>query len=140
MYDLNTFVVYLYIYLIRMQRFLPIVLFFTALFSNAQNDQLGVWNDHIPHSTINDIVKVGNRVFCASEVGLFIYDEDTREVVTYSKLHGLSDIGIQAMAYDQSRGNLILGYANGILTFSMEKISRMSTISLEVKSSPERKG
>jgi len=100
----------------------------TVFFSNAQ-DLLGIWQDHIPQSTIYDIVKVDNQVFCATDIGLFVYDEDDLSITTYSKLNGLSDIGIRALAYDHKRAQLIMGYKNGnIDIFDGENITNLNDI------------
>ena len=108
--------------------------FFTVLFASlslwtSAQDPLGVWNDHIPHGTVYDIAKVGNDIFCATEIGLFSYNEIEKNVTTYSKLNGLSDIGIRAIEYDKKRGLLILGYKNGnIDIFDGENITNMNDI------------
>jgi hypothetical protein len=101
----------------------------TVSFGVSAQDPLGIWNDHIPHGTIYDIAKVGDDVFCATEIGLFAYNEIDKNVTTYSKLNGLSDIGIRAIEYDAKRGQLILGYKNGnIDIFDGENITNVSDI------------
>ncbi len=100
----------------------------SVLFSAAQ-DPLGIWQDHIPQSTIYDIVKVDSKVFCATDIGLFIYDESDQSITTFSKLNGLSDIGIRALAYDHKRDQLIMGYKNGnIDIFDGENITNLNDI------------
>jgi hypothetical protein len=111
-----------------MRNFFFGLLFICTCTVQAQ-DPLGVWTAHIPHGTVSDLVKVNNRVFCATEIGLFIFDESTLEVTTYSKLNGLNDIGIQALAYDRKRGQLLIGYKNGnIDIFDGENITNVNDI------------
>lgn len=95
----------------------------------SQTNTLGIWNDHIPHSTIYDFVKVGSRVYSATDLGLFVYDDAEKTIETYSKLHGLSDIGIRAMDYDSKRGVILMGYLNGNLDlFDGENIRNVNDI------------
>lgn len=101
----------------------------TISFGVYAQDPLGIWNDHIPHGTVYDIAKVGDDIFCATEIGLFAYNEIDKNVTTYSKLNGLSDIGIRALEYDDKRGQLILGYKNGnIDIFDGENITNINDI------------
>ena len=111
-----------------MSKFFTLLLITISVNVSAQ-DPLGIWNDHIPHGTVYDIAKVGDDIFCATEIGLFAYNEIDKNVRTYSKLNGLSDIGIRAIEYDSKRGQLILGYKNGnIDIFDGENITNVSDI------------
>ena len=111
-----------------MTKFFTVLFSISFFFSMAQNN-LGIWEDHIPQSTIYDIVKVDAKVFCATDIGLFIFDETDNSITTYSKLNGLSDIGIRALAYDHKRAQLIMGYKNGnIDVFDGENITNLNDI------------
>lgn len=111
-----------------MNKFLSFCLVVSSLLARAQ-DPLGIWNDHLPHTTIYDIAKVGDEIYCATEIGFFTYNEIDQSITTFSKLNGLSDIGIRAMAYDDKRGQLILGYKNGnIDIFDGENIRNVNDI------------
>jgi hypothetical protein len=76
----------------------------------AQQD--GRWTAHLPYNTVTDIAVRGDQYFCASNQGLFMYDAANNEINTYSKLNGLNDIGIGAIAYNLQNDVLIVGYSN----------------------------
>jgi ligand-binding sensor domain-containing protein len=79
----------------------------------ALAQQFGQWTGHIPYSSVSDIAVRGNQYYCAADQGLFIYDAANQEITTLSKVNGLSDIGIRALAYNAENDIVIIGYKNG---------------------------
>lgn len=115
-----------------MKFFLPIIFVFSIIFAKAQ--EVGLWTDHLPYNSINDIAVRGNSYFCATNQGLFIYDRSEKEISTKSKVNGLNDIGINALAYNQENDLLIIGYKSGNIdllsgnnVFNMADIKRASS-------------
>jgi len=56
-----------------------------------------------------------DKLFCAAENGLFSRDLSSGETRKLSKIDGLSDTGVTAMAYGADGNILVIGYASGII-------------------------
>ncbi|MFA8433829.1 MAG: two-component regulator propeller domain-containing protein [Marinifilaceae bacterium] len=92
------------------------LLFLTLFFASfSLFGQLGVgnWQEHLPFRKSVKLLEAGNRLFCLTESGLFSYSFEDNRVLTYSKINGLSDVGIQTLEYDNVTGRLLIGYQNG---------------------------
>lgn len=79
---------------------------------------VGTWQTYFNYSQAKIVVSVGqNTVFCASDQGLFSVNIPDNEINTYSKLDGLAENGISAMAYFYQNPSLsaylVLGYQSG---------------------------
>ena len=102
------------------------VLVCTPAFS--QDIAVGTWRTHFSYQNVVQLELAGNRVFCAAENGFFSRDLQTGETRKLSKIDGLSDIGITAMAYSPE-GVLILGYESGIIDLILEdKVASITSI------------
>lgn len=74
--------------------------------------EIGVWLDHLPYGRTVAVLQEGDEVFCAVENGLFIFNKVDKDIQRLSKLNGLSDVSVSAMAYAESSDEIILGYDN----------------------------
>lgn len=79
---------------------------------NAQVTSLGLWREHLPYSKGVDIARRGDVLYCATTQSVFTYDIVTEEITRLSKLTGLSDIGVKAIAYSPQTDYIIVGYEN----------------------------
>ena len=93
-----------------MKFYLSIAFLLFSIVSSAQNE--GLWTDHLPYNSVNDIAVRGDNYYCATNQGLFIYNAKEKEISTRSKVNGLNDIGITALSYNTSNELLIVGYKN----------------------------
>lgn len=103
--------------LVKISR-LPFTLtFFMICFSGyvqAQNDiAIGTWRTHFSYYSAANVAAAGNKIYCASENGFFVYDTEEQSTTIISKVNGLSDTGIGSLAYNPFNNILILGYTNG---------------------------
>ncbi|TRX71219.1 two-component regulator propeller domain-containing protein [Carboxylicivirga sp. M1479] len=70
------------------------------------------WRDHFSYRNTEHIAESENYTITASEMGLMILNKLTKEINTYSRVNGLSDVSITAVnAFSNDR--FIIGYANG---------------------------
>ncbi|MBJ7882067.1 type IX secretion system anionic LPS delivery protein PorZ [Gelidibacter salicanalis] len=93
----------------------------TALFlccvvngSYAQ-DFSDLWQGYFSYNDIKDVVKGNNKIYAASENAVFTYDLSTAQLETITTLHGLSGQTITTIAYNDTYGTLLIGYANGLI-------------------------
>ncbi len=83
-----------------------------ALFSQSTAD-IGVWVDHLPYQSGIDLQEANGLVYVAAEQGLFIYDNAEKTIQRFSKVNGLSDVGITSIAWADAQQLLVIGYQNG---------------------------
>lgn len=92
---------------------LAISLNISALFS--QEVPLGSWTDHLPYGKGVDVDIVGNKIYCATESGLYYYDKNDNSIQRISKVNGLNDVGIKNIKYIASTKTLLVTYESGNL-------------------------
>ena len=71
--------------------------------------QQGAWKDYLSYSNAIKVVDAGDKVFCATEGGLFYFDKEDNSL---NKISGLSDFGIQTIGYSKEEGVLVVAYSN----------------------------
>ena len=77
-------------------------------------------------------MEADNRIYCATPGGLFYFDKTDNTINKFTRVQGLSDIGISAIAYSKSLKALLVGYVDGNLDiFQNNHITNISDI--EVK-------
>lgn len=78
----------------------------------AQGVGVGQWRDHLPYTNAKTLTEAGDRIYCASEEGLFYYSKSETTVDKLSKITGLSDIGFNTINYDSLTNTLVIAYTN----------------------------
>src|SRR5438128_10166959 len=61
--------------------------------------QIGTWQSHVSYQSGQSVAVVANKIYTATQNGLFYYDKSTNETTTLGKTTGLSDIGISRLLY-----------------------------------------
>lgn len=103
------------------QNWLKKVVFHTAALIVAASGCLSAqsefdqWIDHLPYNTLNHIASLDGKTYCATDLGLLVYEDEAREYRRFSSINGLSESGITALAADSISGTLWIGYASGQL-------------------------
>ena len=95
-------------------RKLYLVILTTLLFFNsyAQNLALGEWSEHLPYIHAHTLADGINKVFCATDDGLFAYLKEDNSLQRFSKLTGLNDFGVSTIEYSADYHTLIIAYTN----------------------------
>jgi hypothetical protein len=83
-------------------------------FVNVLSGQIaiGEWRDHLPYKRTIAVAEAGQRIYCATEYSLFYFDKSDNSIGRFSKVNGLSDIGISAMAWNEDYKTLMIAYTN----------------------------
>lgn len=71
---------------------------------------IGFWREHLPYQNAMQVVQ-GNQLYCATPYSIFSVDEND-ELERYSKVTGLSDIGISCIGWDEQTQQLVIAYTN----------------------------
>ena len=75
--------------------------------------QVGSWQIHVPFKNSIAVAASKTKVYSASSTGVFSYDFSDNSIETITKINGLNDVEISAMAYLDSEETMVIGYKNG---------------------------
>jgi len=84
----------------------------SAFTAHAQDKPIGYWQSHLPYNTAVSVATDGNILYTACQQSFFTYNEATGETIPYSKVEGMSDVGMRYVAYDAGTSTAILAYQN----------------------------
>jgi hypothetical protein len=91
--------------------FLLIQLFIIqTLFS--QEVGIGEWRDHLPYKSTVSVTTSKETVYCATPYSIFYYDKTENSVHRFTRISGLSDIGIVRVGFNQDYNTLLVAYEN----------------------------
>lgn len=76
---------------------------------------LGEWRVHLPYQNCNSIVETPDRIYSASEFGLFCLVKDGASLERLSKINGFSQTEANALEYDPVTENLWISYKNSMI-------------------------
>lgn len=79
---------------------------------NAQQEPIGQWHSYMPYNTAASIATDGIKMYVATQYSLYTYGIGTEELEAYSKVNGMSDVGMAKIAYDDNTGAVVLAYKN----------------------------
>ncbi|MCD6012373.1 MAG: Two component regulator propeller [Flavipsychrobacter sp.] len=96
----------------RICAFLVILTFFPVN-GSAQNAAIGFWDSHLPYNTAVGVATDRQTIYTFCNQAFFTYNANDGQQVTYSKVDGMSDIGMQCGGYDKATNTLVLVYSSG---------------------------
>lgn len=70
------------------------------------------WTDYQSHAHAKNVVDAGDKIYCATEGGLFLYNKADNSIRKMSGISGLSDNGIQRIDYSKENNLLLIAYQN----------------------------
>ena len=92
------------------------LLFFIAILALIQKAgaQIGIgeWTDYQSYASAKNVVDAGNKIYCVTDGGLFSYDKTDNSILKMSGINGLSDVGLQRLAYNKENDLLLIAYQN----------------------------
>jgi hypothetical protein len=101
---------------IRMNRFscifLVLFVFASSFASFSQQIGIGEWRDELPYFKCISLTEAGSRIYAATPYAIFYYDRADNSVQRYTKITGLSDIGISTINYNKDYNTLLIAYSN----------------------------
>lgn len=72
----------------------------------------GEWQDYLSFANAIRLTEGDNKIFCATEGGLFYTDLTDRSLTKLTRNDGLTDAGIHQIAYDKINNLLLIAYKN----------------------------
>lgn len=79
----------------------------------AQNKPIGYWTSYMPYQSARGIASDGVAVYVAASESFYTMNTTNSQLNAYSKVEGMSDAGMQAVAYDMATSTAVLIYSNG---------------------------
>ncbi|TXK44628.1 hypothetical protein FVR03_13375 [Pontibacter qinzhouensis] len=73
---------------------------------------IGGWQLHVPYQQGRAVAETPDKVYCATQSGLFFYDKEYDAIQTLSKVDGLREQRISSLRYDPETETLVIAYAN----------------------------
>ncbi len=93
-------------------RLLFLVLMCLQVVRSQAQPTVGEWTDYQSYAHAKNVVDTGNKIYCVTEGGLFSYDKTDNSIRKMSGINGLSDVGIQRLAYSKENNLLLIAYQN----------------------------
>ncbi|WP_291722385.1 two-component regulator propeller domain-containing protein [Bernardetia sp.] len=89
----------------------------SVIAQNEDNIAIGEWRTHLTYFDAQTVAASENKVYVASQNGLFFYDKEFQSLEVVSRIDGLSDIGISALEYLPNTDEILVAYQNGNIDF-----------------------
>lgn len=81
--------------------------------SSAQEKPIGYWTSFLPYNNAMGVVTDGGTLFTLARQGFFTFRPSDAAMDAFSKVEGMSDVGMQCIAYDDVNATAVLVYTNG---------------------------
>ena len=85
------------------------MLFSLLTFSQVK---IGQWLDHLSYGSANSVSKIDSKVYVSNGTGLAVYDERDNRIKKFTKIDGLSDVGVKMLRANESNNHLLVVYEN----------------------------
>ena len=95
------------------RRFLFLVVFVAvAVLQVYSQSAIGEWTDYQSYGSAKNVVDAGNTIYCVTDGGLFSYSKTDNSIQKLTNMSGLSDVGVQRVAYSKENDVLLIAYKN----------------------------
>lgn len=112
--------------------FSSVFLLFCIASSDAQfNKEIGQWEAHLPYQIAQNITFSDEYLFYSTEGAIGRIDFEEISTTFFSKIDGLSEVGITEIAYDLVGDQLVIVYNSGKIDFLQEDNSIISIANFE---------
>jgi len=96
----------------RHKHLLFIVLIYSTICQSYAQQPIRQWTDYQSYASAKNVVDTGEKVYCVTEGGLFSYTKSDNSIQKMSGINGLSDVGVQRLAYSKENNLLLIAYQN----------------------------
>lgn len=103
-----------------MKKLIHVWLFLVVLSTLQAHAGDGKWQDYLSFVKAVRVADAGDKVFCATDGGLFYVDLETNSINKISTEDGLNDVGIRNIAWSDRHRLLLVIYNNSNIDLIME--------------------
>lgn len=89
-----------------------IALVFITSHTAFSQSAIGEWTDYQSYASAKNVADTGDKVYCVTKGGLFSYNKTDNSIRKMSGINGLSDVGVQRLAYSKENDVLLIAYQN----------------------------
>ena len=90
--------------------------YFSVLMLSGQGLQpIGQWRDHLPMRSIHSLDLSRNTLVAGTPFGYFLYTPSSKEINTFTKSSGLSEVGLRLISKDPNSERILVVYENSNL-------------------------
>jgi len=97
----------------RLFAFVVLSVLFPVSIVWSQDKPIGAWRSFLSYNSAISVAANGTTLYTATEKAFYTFNALDGQVDAYSKVEGMSDIGMQRVGYDVLSGTAILAYSNG---------------------------
>ncbi|MBC8006029.1 MAG: T9SS type A sorting domain-containing protein [Verrucomicrobia bacterium] len=83
-----------------------------ALLPAFSQAAMGEWIDYQSYAHAQSVADAGEKIYCVTEGGLFSFNKTDNSIQKISGINGLSDAGVQRLAYNKKNNVLLITYQN----------------------------
>jgi hypothetical protein len=98
--------------MLLMRRFLTIQLLLLVFINLPGQTPVGSWSDHLVYNTAECVAVGTEEVFASTGSSLIIYNKGFSELKKMSRINGLTEIGINTIAWSEENKTLIIAYTS----------------------------
>ena len=113
---MRSFILRIVIFKRKMKKYITLFAFFALAYQGfgqaSKEVPVGHWREHLAYYATHAVVNLGDRMLVAAESSLFFLDKKTGNTERFSKVAGLSDAGINLLAYDPQTKTVVITYTN----------------------------
>jgi hypothetical protein len=73
---------------------------------------IGSWSDHLPYHSLKWVASGDKEVLGSTSLALSVYNKQYNEIRKLSKVHGLTDCGINTIGYSSATNSFVIAYTN----------------------------
>lgn len=95
-----------------MKEKLLLFIFFLLTVAIHAQVPVGEWTNYQSYHSASKLADVGELIYCAGNGGLFTFNKTDNSIQKLSSINGLSDVGIQALAYGNQQDVVLIAYKN----------------------------
>lgn len=96
-----------------MKRILNLLLLvFVGVNQSFAQKSIGEWTDYRSYASARSVIDSGDKIYCVTDGGLFFYSRSDNSVEKMTAINGLSDVGVQKVAYSKENNLLFIAYQN----------------------------
>ena len=87
-------------------------MFCFMVFRSYPQASVGEWTDYQSYAHATNVVDAGEKIYCVTNGGLFSYNKTDNSIQKMTGISGLSDAGVQRVAYSKENNVLLIAYQN----------------------------
>jgi hypothetical protein len=92
--------------------FVSFIIVISGYLTIAQEIAVGEWRDHLPYKKTISVTASDQNIYCATPSCLFYYNKNDNSINRFTRIAGLSDIGISEIGFNNANNTLLIAYSN----------------------------